>query len=624
MALFNFSIQFANMMGLLALLSIIPLIIIYLLRPRPRKVKIPSLMFLFDLEKKKRLNVFRKFLKDPLFLIQLLALAIISLAIAAPFIMATEEAGGGHTVIIIDASASMQAKSTSGGTKFENAVEQANKFISGRNTIILAESVPVIVTKEAPSGSAADALKKLKPKATSVDLAGAILLGKRMLPEGGRVVVLSDFISWSGDDPSIAKKLAEGSGINVEFVTISGRTDNVGIVNGWFETDKDYRIVIQNFNNDARDVRIDVATDNTNVLSSSLNIKGQSNEYFAINNLNPGITKISISPDDALSVDNNAYLIIPESVKRDILYITDSPRSPSYIALGLLPFTTVEKSGTKNIPSMSGKVVIVSSPLPPESVKTLSDYVNNGGNAIMIASPGMQDMDLLPVELGVLSNRTSVNVVQASSLTDGTDIEKTDVKKHFKAQLKSGAVSLVAGGDRSVMLAYWKFGKGTVIYSGFADPQGDNIYDPLNENVWNDFHANPAYPLFWKQALEWLKGSVDVSEYNAKTGMFIKQPAQQNVKTPGGDSFATDLLLLDEVGVYGLPNKDVAVNLYDEKESNLAGGGLAAGSENIPGPKEVSGAQIILKPRYLDIYLIIGAMFLVFLELYYLRWRGEL
>jgi len=45
-------VQFANQVGLYALLSIIPLIIIYLLRPRPLKIKIPSLMFLMDIERR--------------------------------------------------------------------------------------------------------------------------------------------------------------------------------------------------------------------------------------------------------------------------------------------------------------------------------------------------------------------------------------------------------------------------------------------------------------------------------------------------------------------------------------------------------------------------------------------
>lgn len=432
-------LQFANQAGLYALLSIIPLIIIYLLRPRPRKLKIPSLMFLLDIEKKKRLNIFRKFLKDPLFFIQLLVLAIISLAVAAPFIMANEEAGGGSTVIILDASASMQAKTTSGSTKFQDAIDQANKFLSAKNTVILAESVPIMVMNEAPSSSAADALKKLKAKATSVDLSSAILLGQRMLPEGGRIVVLSDFTSWNGDDPTVAKKLAEANGITVDFITLSGRTDNIGIVNGWFESNGDYRIIIKNFNNDARSVNIDVTTNNQNVLSNTLNVGGESSQYFAVSNLGQGTTKISINANDALAVDDNAYVMIPKSVERNILYITDNEKSPSLVALGLLPFTTVKKTDAKSIPSLSGyPIVFVSAAVSQDAVKTISDYVSAGGNAVVIASPGLNDMDLLPVELNALSNSTSLTVVQPSLITDGIGIDTVDVKQHFKAQLKRG------------------------------------------------------------------------------------------------------------------------------------------------------------------------------------------
>lgn len=615
--------QFANQAGLYALLSIIPLIIIYLLRPRAKKIKIPSVMFLLDIEKKRRLNVFRKFLKDPLFLIQLLALIIISLAVAAPFIMANEEAGGGSTVIILDASASMQADG-----RFTRAVDEANKFLSAKNTIILAESIPVMIMKDSPSSSASDALKKLKAKATDTDLSSAILLGRRMLPEGGRIVVFSDFISSSGDSPAIAKTVAEASGITVDFITVSGRTDNIGIVNGWFESNGDYRIVIKNFNKDARDVKIDVWINDKNVLTNTKNIKGQSSEYFSVSDLgiNPGITKISVDSNDALLVDNNAFVVIPQPIQHDVLYITDNPKSPSIVALGLIPDTKVTKADPNSIPSMSGNIVIVSAALPQDAVNKLSDYVSSGGSAVIIASPGLQDMDLLPVQLGPIGNGTSLNIARQNTITAGIDIEKVDVKKYFKASLKNGAVSLVESGDKekSAMLAYWKFGKGTVIYSGFADPRGNNIYDPLNEEVWNDFHTLPGYPLFWKQMLEWLKGSLDVTEYNAKTGMIIKFPASLTVKTPS-DTVTTNTLLLDEVGIYEVPGKSLAVNLFDEQESNLEGGGLTLEATNVTALNQPAySPETIRKPRYLDIYFIMAAMFLVFLELYYLHWRGEL
>lgn len=615
-----YPVQFANEVGLYALLSIIPLIIIYFLRPRPVKLLIPSLMFLLEIEKKKRrFNVFRKFIKDPLFLIQLLVLILLAFALAAPFIMAEEEVGGGHTVIILDASASMQADG-----KFNKAIDEATKFVSSKNTIILAESVPIMVMKEAPAGAAEDGLGKLKAKATSADLSSAIILGRQNLPEGGRMVVLSDFSSFSGDDPKVAKKLAEANGINVDFVTISGRTDNIGIVNGWFEPNGDYKIVVKNFNKDSQEVKIDVTTGNKNVLSSTLSLNKGSSEFFVINDLEPGSTKISLDVNDALDVDNSAHAVIPRSIEREILFMTDNEKSTSFLALDLNPFIKIEKTGTGGISSFSDySIVFVGSPLSPGVAANLSDYIREGGHAVIIASPGMDDMEFLPVNRGNLSNRTSLNVITPGRMTEDINFEKIEVKKHFKSSSKEGSFTVIEGGDESVMLGYWRFGKGLVIYSGLANPAGENIYDPLNKNIWNDFHALPEYPLFWRQVLEWISGSLDVSEYNAKTGKFIKLPATQIIKTPG-DTITTDLLLLDEVGVYKLPDRDIAVNLFDEKESNLEGK-IETGETPTDAEKEIPyNVQTILKPRHFDIYLIIGGMFLVFLELYYLRWRGEL
>ncbi|MBU4139302.1 MAG: VWA domain-containing protein, partial [Euryarchaeota archaeon] len=594
-------IPFANQIGLYALLSIIPLIIIYLLRPRPLKIKIPSLMFLMDIEKKKRLNIFRKFLKDPLFLMQLFVLILASLAIAEPFFNADEELGGGHTVLIIDASASMQADG-----RFDGAVEEANKLLSAKNTVILAENVPIMAVKEVPSGSAYDTMKKLKAKATTADISAAMQLGRQMLSEGGRMVVVSDFAGWTGEDPAVTKSLAEANGINVKFVTVTGKTENVGIVGGRFNGN-DYEVIVHNFNNASQSVKLDASTDGTNIYSKSIEVKAESNEYFNISTLKAGETKISIdTKDDVLPIDNNAYVIIPISIKKNILYITENNKTTSDVALLLNDLTTVQKVDTKRIPPLSAyPIVLVSGSLSTDGIKSLSEHVSGGRNAVIIASPELVNMDMLPVELGEVSGGTSLHVVRGSRMTKDIRIEKIVVKKHFKASIKRGAVTLVEAGDGSPMLAYWKYGKGIVIYSGFADPAGDNILDPLNTMLWNSFHALPEYPLFWKQMLEWITGSLDASEYNAKTGQYVNLPARETVKTPS-ESITTDKLLLDEVGVYRLPGKDVAVNLYDEKESNLAGGGITTQLSEI---KEIPyTTQIVRVPKNLDIYLIIIAI----------------
>lgn len=611
-----FDLQFANQPGLWALASIIPLIIIYLLRPRPLKIKIPSLMFLLQLEeKRRRLNILRKIIRDPLFLIQLLVLIIISLTIASPYIMAREQVGGGHTVIVLDASASMQVD------KFKKAVDLASQYLSSKNTIILAESVPILLIKESPPSSARDSLAKISPKATMADLSSAINLGRRLLTEGGRIIVISDFISWEGDDPAIAMKLAQANGIEVDFLAVSGRTDNLGIINGWFEPNGDYKIDIKNYNDREELVSVEVVSNNEKLLTKTLALKPRSEEYLAISNLAPGTTKITLQKEDALSVDNTAYVYLPKAVEKKFLYLSFNRNSPSLVALRLLPYIKIDSAN--NIPADLNQysVLIISNlSLSQEASAKILDYLQNGGNLVILASKSLENREFLPLETEEIGNDTTLNIVLPSKITEGTELEKVEVKKHLKSKPKKGSTILVEAGDNSPMLSFWKVGKGTVLYSGLADPEGDNIYDPLNPGVWNNFHAKPTYPLFWLRLIEWLTGSLDVSEFNAKTESFIKFNTPQKIQTPSL-SITTDNLLLDEVGIYRLPDKTLAVNMYNDRESNLEKKIDITQGE----PKEIPYVPAErMVPKELDIYFILLGMLFVFFELYYLKWRGEL
>jgi len=115
--------------------------------------------------------------------------------------------------------------------------------------------------------------------------------------------------------------------------------------------------------------------------------------------------------------------------------------------LKLAPFVTVQRTDTGGIPTLSPyPIVIVSGSLSTENEKSLSEHVKAGKNAVIIAYPELANMDMLPVELGEISGETSLNVVRGSRMTEDIEIDKIKVKKHFKATLKRGAVTLVEGG----------------------------------------------------------------------------------------------------------------------------------------------------------------------------------
>jgi len=95
---------------------------------------------------------------------------------------------------------------------------------------------------------------------------------------------------------------------------VSARTDNIGIINGWFESNGDYKIVIKNFKKSRSGCQDRCLPLMTRTSSQIVKMStAQSSEYFSVSDLdvNPGVTKISIDSPDALAVDNNAFVVYP-------------------------------------------------------------------------------------------------------------------------------------------------------------------------------------------------------------------------------------------------------------------------------------------------------------------------
>src|SRR5512137_2054116 len=129
---------FRNPLALLGLLSIVTLIIIYLIRPRPKEVLFSSLMFLKEVEAE-RSAVLSRLIQDPMFWVQLLVLATLSLAAAGPYTTSMGTVGS-HLVIVLDVSASMEAS-------FEQALLSVESYLDkyDRISIILASSIPISI-----------------------------------------------------------------------------------------------------------------------------------------------------------------------------------------------------------------------------------------------------------------------------------------------------------------------------------------------------------------------------------------------------------------------------------------------------------------------------------------------
>ncbi|WP_292350605.1 BatA domain-containing protein, partial [Methanomethylovorans sp. PtaU1.Bin093] len=285
---------FETPLALLALASVIPLIILYLLRPKPLMVRIPSVMFLMQVEEKKRFfTSITKLIKDPLFLIQLLVLILLALAAAAPYIITNEPLSDEHTVLVMDMSASMQT-----GNRFQEAIAKAEDYVSKKNSIVLAHNVPVTLLEGQDATTTQAALSSLKPGATVADISAAMGTGMRMLSQGGgRLIVISDLTNWEGEDPVSAKNLAESYGLKVEFVQIGNTADNIGIIQGRLETTQSgytYNCVLKNYGSSDQNVPVEITTTDGESVTKNIDlpVKAKSTQQFVLTNMSTGITTI--------------------------------------------------------------------------------------------------------------------------------------------------------------------------------------------------------------------------------------------------------------------------------------------------------------------------------------------
>jgi len=206
-----------------------------------------------------------------LFLIQLLILIGLSFTIAAPFIKLPYDVSLENTVVILDASASMQAEE-GGKTRFQEAVKEAKKVVSGRNSIILAENIPLIILEEEDKEVAQDILGSLEPKATTTNLQDAMLLARDLLEDKpGRIVVISDFANVNDADLLIIKRAVETEERIVSFKDVSNEAENIGIIN--MDVRKhSIKAFVKNFNDEEETVKLKLLQ-NKDVLADSGNIK---------------------------------------------------------------------------------------------------------------------------------------------------------------------------------------------------------------------------------------------------------------------------------------------------------------------------------------------------------------
>ena len=567
---------FENTFGLIALASLIPFILLWLRKPKPVDRVIPSLMFILENRKRsKQYDFWRKFLTNLLFFIQLLALIGLSFAIAEPFVKIPYDVSLENTIVVLDVSASMQAEH---GVRFENAIKEAKRSLSGRNSIIIAENIPLIVLEDESEEIASNILGSLNPKATTTNLGDAMLLAKDLLQDrSGRIVVISDFSNIDGPDLIAVKKAISSEEIIVDFRDVSNGAENVGII-GMDVGKHSIKAYVKNFNNEQKKINLKLVKDgNTITESGEIDILPSSVESFLFDDTPTGVSRIVLEPEDSLDVDNVAYISAPLKKRVSTLLITNKKNTnlenallaSRDISLDVVnpPVLTLNAKGNK-IEPFGHDVIVVHQigrvgreAILPGTFQDLSNYVRNGGKLIITAQEDLDQFNKIDLDIVILNKlvedteRVCVDTINELTKQFENDICFSTVSKYFSADTKKGT-NIIASIFGVPALAVKEHFKGKVFYYGIIDEA-------------SDFKTLPSYPIFWNSLINFMAGTEDIGDFNSKTGRIVTIN-QQRVKTPSA-SLTTSRVIFDEVGIYEFDGKSFAANLLDEKESDVIG-----------------------------------------------------
>lgn len=206
-------------LGLLALLSIAVLIIIYIIRPSYQSKTLPSTYIWRESLKLKRRERSGSILRDLLSLIcQILALVLCAVIIATPLLVVHAAGDFDMSILIIDASADMQAAS-GGTTRFERAVERAERLAGeaiedGRSvSVILAgDEAEYLLADENDEEEVGRVLSSAECGYGSADVEGALSLAEKLM-DGG---IYADVTLFT------ATKYSQSEGVSVVDVSVDG------------------------------------------------------------------------------------------------------------------------------------------------------------------------------------------------------------------------------------------------------------------------------------------------------------------------------------------------------------------------------------------------------------------
>ncbi|MCJ7479148.1 MAG: BatA domain-containing protein [Candidatus Nanohaloarchaeota archaeon QJJ-7] len=551
--------------GLLVLLALLPLLLLYLMRPEPEERVMPSLMFFMQERREGRMEkALRKLQHNLLLLLHILFVVGVAAAVAGPYIMADSETE--KAVVVVDRSASMQ----------DDRGEVA-EFVEGNagreNTLVVVGEKSEVFLEEAGKRELMKQVRGMSFQDVETDIRSGLETAKGY---EGSVIVASDLHQTVGSGNAVTSlEQIEASGREIQVMG-TGKRNRWGVVDT--EPSRGNSTVdIKNFMGEEADIELGGG------VSGTVTVPAGSVETIEFQTP-PGRTTVELE-EDPVPADNTAFVSIPEESNFRVLLISDTGNPYLEKALELINFTSVETvtPHLNEVPEADVYIVGRTERVLRSSLEEIEERVKDGASAVVFASPGIFDkMSSLPVTWTGDKENLTVEIREPRRVLVG-ETPVFSVRKTGGEQMASHNALVRSG-----------IGDGNIVLYNLRD---------------RDFRHNFLYPVFWKDLMEQMTGRPELGELNVETGESLRSAT---LEAPWG--MESGPVTMTEAGFYTASGDTYAANLESPDESGEDGPDYRR-----MGRGEGSKTQENLRPLVAALLLLVAVG-----EFGYLSYRGSL
>jgi Ca-activated chloride channel family protein len=327
-------------------LALIPIVILlYLLKLRRTPVTVPSTILWHKSLQDLTANApFQRLRKNLLLLLQIVVLLLLVFGMARPYVKA-EGTQGANVILLIDRSASMQTVEADEKTRIEiareKALEMVDEMVGGDKMMVVAfaDKSDVLCELTTDRYRLRRAIRSIEATDTATRLRDAVLVASSLQPTVPdlRMVVLSD--------GNIADLAEVGSrAFDVSYLQIGETRNNAGIVAFSMRDPQEGRgerqslVLVHNEDAEPLTATLTLYLDDHTLAVQEVEVPaGEDRELlFAHPTLETGVLRAELDHEDALDVDNRAWLALRPATTVKVLLVSEGESTSGYFLTRVL------------------------------------------------------------------------------------------------------------------------------------------------------------------------------------------------------------------------------------------------------------------------------------------------